>query len=87
MSKKHYEAVRGGYIIVFQERAPYNGKFPQSDWRGWRKFSVWPISFERHAQAQAHLESIQHLFANMAGRRKLSASVWRRNSFKSAWRR
>lgn len=59
--------------IRIQQRAPYNGKYPRGDWRAYRKFSAWPITFETRRQAEEFMHD-NFTFKNLAGR-KMSASV------------
>ena len=63
------------YYIRIQQRAPYNGRYPRDDWRAYRKFSAWPLTFPSVADAQKFMERC-FTFKNLSGR-KMSASVCR----------
>lgn len=65
------------YCIRFQWRRPGGcrpGANPR-DWRSWREFSSWPMTFATAGEAQAHLDSIPNPFFNLKGKRKASVSV------------
>lgn len=63
------------YYIRVQQKTPYNGKYPRHDWRAYRKFLAWPITFTTPSAAHEFMD-VNFTFKNIPGR-KLSASVER----------
>lgn len=61
------------WFIVIQERAPYNGRFPEGDFRAWRKYSVWPLTFSTEAECSDFISNC-FTFRGLSGR-KMSASA------------
>lgn len=78
MHNHHLCSVHGlhrKYYIQIQQRVSYdpNGKYEKSDWRAWRKFSVWPVLFNSAEEARQALHGC-FTFENLPGR-QLSARV------------
>ncbi len=61
------------WFPVIQERADYNRRFPEDDFRAYRKFSVWPISFATCAECDEFIFNT-FTFANLPSARKRSVS-------------
>jgi hypothetical protein len=61
------------WCIQIQERAEYNGRYATDDWRAYRKFSVWPVTFATEKDAHEYMTSC-FTFKNLHGR-KMSAST------------
>lgn len=60
------------WFVVIQQRAQYNGRLPQDDFRGYRKYSVWPKVFKTCADCDAFIREC-FTFKNLTGH-KMSAS-------------
>lgn len=59
--------------IRVQRRCEYNGLYPPNDWRGYREFLDWPITFASATAAQSFMEQC-FTFEGITGS-KVSASV------------
>nr|CAI3971134.1 hypothetical protein ORM20_00085 [Ochrobactrum phage ORM_20] len=59
------------YVITIQMRG-HNPKYPENDWRRYRKFQKIPILFRTEQEAKDYFDA--HGFKNINGR-KMSASV------------
>lgn len=63
------------FYIEIAHRSPYNGKYGRSDWRGYRKYSAWPILFKTRYDAEGYM-AVCFTFKGI-GTRKVSASIQR----------
>jgi len=68
----HYVAPKR-WCIQIQERSEYNGQYATDDWRGYRKFSVWPKTFATEREAFLYMQ-LCFTFVGLRGR-KMSAST------------
>ena len=70
---KPKEPPKRRWYIRIQMRADYNGRYGRNDWRSWRRFCAWPITFATCAEAEAFMRE-NFTFKNLHGR-KMSASA------------
>ncbi len=70
------------WFPVIQERAPYNGRFDRDDFRAYRKFSVWPVTFPTSTACDEFIRT-HFTFANLNGR-KMSVSSMNRGQLRNA---
>lgn len=63
------------YHIRIQWRCEYNGQYPVNDWRAYRQFADWPITFPTYETAETFMNKC-FTFRGLHGR-KLSATIRR----------
>lgn len=61
------------YCIRIAQRCTYNRRYPKWDWRAYREYLVWPITFPSRVDAEIHLRDC-FTFKGLSGR-KMAASV------------